>query len=209
MKTTCIIVLLAMSSLCARAVITFNTFAGEMRTAEGALMPVGGQVFLVASTLNGVFGEPNHAASLSVGSFLSGDDVILFRGTLTTAGIWAQGITVNLGSFANLNAGDLLQWYWFPTLTSESTSPGLGTTYGYYRDNGGIDGGMAWEIPNSDPAIITLNFATVSVGGSNPNEAGWAVSVVPEASNLIFGGLALGLVAFRFVPQLRRKLAKT
>ncbi len=112
----------------------------------------------------------------------------------------------------SLTVGDPVQLYWFPTLTVsdyDSNSLSEGTTYGFYRDSVGIDGSAQWVVPG-DGSTVSLKFLTEGQGGSNPESAGWAsLTVVPEASNLIFGALALGLVACRVVPQIRRSLAKS
>ncbi len=192
MKSNCTIAFLALSCLWARATITLNTDAGDLRTFGGsALMPSSGQIFLVASTTDGLFGGPTAA------SFVSGDDVILFRGDCGDVGYFQAAILFSLSGA--LDAGDPLQLYWFPTLTSSSLSPGEGTTYGSYRDAVGIDGSIPWAVP-SDGATSNLKFLTIGEGGTNPEAAGWAnqtVAPVPEASNLITAGLTLGLCALR------------
>jgi hypothetical protein len=212
MKVICAILGVTLSCCCAKATITLNVNAAELKGAGGVeLMPLGGQVFLVASTGDGLFGSPR------ADYFVSGDEVILFRWSLTDAGDGPGYFSdttgsINLGSFTGLNPGDLLQLYWFPTLTDDATVPGDGTAYGFYRSDLGEGlGGAPWVVP-SDGSLVTLNFFTESSGlGTNPDSFGWAdytVAPVPEAGNVIFGGLALGLVAFRLFPQLRRKFAK-
>ncbi|MBE0544074.1 MAG: hypothetical protein IH623_22255 [Verrucomicrobia bacterium] len=213
LRLLCVLAFIGVSCLTAQATITLNISAGELRSSDGTeLMPIGGQVFLVASTTDTLFGAPR------ADYFVSGDDVILFRWSLQEIdegpGYFsgtAPGL--DLGDFIGLNSGDPLQMYWYPTLTADATEPGEGTPFGFYRHPTGLDESAPWVVP-SDGSIVSLNFFTVGsvLDGSNANELGWAsftVAPVPEASNLIFGGLALGLVAFRFVPQLRRKLAKS
>ncbi|MCW5554413.1 MAG: hypothetical protein KIS67_19915 [Verrucomicrobiae bacterium] len=213
MRLLCVLAIFSVSCLAARATITLTINAGELRSSDGSeLMPIGGQLFLVASTADAVFGAPR------ADYFVSGDDVILFRWSLQEIDEGPGYFTgsapgLDLGDFIGLNSGDLLQLYWYPTLTAGATEPGEGTPYGFYRHPTGLDGSAPWVVP-SDGSIVTLNFFTASsvLEGSNADELGWAtftVAPVPEASNLIFGGLALGLVAFRFMPQIRRKLAKS
>jgi hypothetical protein len=136
-------------------------------------MPISGQVLLVASTNGGNFGGPTES------SFVTGNDVILYRGSLDSGfgpGFFQRVVNVDLNSFAGLSPGDPIQLYWFPTLTASSTSPGSGATYGFYRHNPGLDGSDPWEIPG-DGAIVNLAFVTVSQGGSNPDSLGYASHV--------------------------------
>ena len=196
MKLVCGIALLAVSCLYAQATVTFTIDALDLRTAGGAtLMPISGQVFLVASTTDLIFGGP------TADSFVSGDDVILYRGDLSGSGVAGhfQAQTPVITLSGNLNTGDPLQLYWFPTLTGSSTSPGAGTSYGFYRHDTGLDGSEPWVI-QGDGFGRTLLFLTQSEGGTNPDALGWAsftVAPVPEASNLITAGLTLGLCALR------------
>ena len=77
MKSICVIALLALSGVGARATVTFNIYATELRTAGGtSLMAQNGLVLLVADTSNDGFngltaGVPeasNHiTAALAVG----------------------------------------------------------------------------------------------------------------------------------------------
>ncbi len=205
MKSICLIALVAFSCLRVQATITFNSFWGDLQTANaGTLMPAGGLVLLVASP-DGAFGGPTAA------SFVTGDDVVLFRGALGSAGLFEGPVAVNLGLFPTVTAGNLMQLYWFPTLTVadyNTGTPGPGTAFGSYRDAVGIDASIPWVIPSNPNAVVSLNFVTASQSGTNPDSAGVAnqtVAPIPEASNLITAGLALGLCAFRFIRGARQK----
>jgi len=145
--------------------------AGELRTLGGTqAMPLTGQVLLVASRTNALFGGPTEA------SFVTGDDVVLYRTNLDSGfgpGLFQRSIGFELIAFAGLNPGDPVQLYWFPTLTASSSSPGPGATYGFYRHDAGLDGSASWVIP-SDGSLVNLKFITASQGGSNPDELGYA-----------------------------------
>ncbi len=220
MRTGFAITILAVSCLCTRAAVTLNIAAADLRTSSGDLMPVGGLVLLVASTTDVSFGAPR------ADYFVSGDDLILQAWGLQREGVFqgAPNLTLDLGqanpSFPNLTQGDPLRLYWFPTLTLSAYNPlatGGGSPgevpYGFYWDPATTpappqNGSASWVIP-ADGSTVTLNFFTQPFGAYD-TEVGWAnftVAPVPEASNVIFGGLALGLVAFRLVPRLRRKFA--
>jgi hypothetical protein len=153
----------------ARATITINLDAADLRTSDGQLMPLGGQVLLVASTNDATFGGPTPAA------FASRGDVVLLRRSLDSGlpGFFQAAVNLDFAAFPGLKPGDPIQLYWFPTLTAGDTSPGEGTPYGFYRHGSGLDGSAPWVIPG-DGAVVSINFITVSQGGSNPNELGVA-----------------------------------
>ncbi|MCL4788459.1 MAG: hypothetical protein KJ070_16985 [Verrucomicrobia bacterium] len=153
----------------ARATVTINLDAADLRTADGQLMPLGGQVLLVASTNDATFGGPTPAA------FASGGDVVLLRRSLDSGqpGYFQAGVNLDFAAFPGLKPGDPIQLYWFPTLTAGDASPGEGTSFGFYRHATGVDGSAPWVIPG-DGAVVSVNFITVSQGGSNPNELGYA-----------------------------------
>jgi hypothetical protein len=167
-------------------------------------MPTTGLVLMVASTTDALFGGP------TAGSFVTGDDVVLFRGDLS--GLGQPGYLQTTRFFpltGELTSSDPVQLYWFPTLTIadyDSSNLAAGTTYGSYRDAVGINGSAPWIVPG-DGNTVALKFFTISEGGSNLDTAGWAnFTVVPEASNLITAGLTLGLCALRLFRGARQKL---
>lgn len=208
MRLLCAVTLVAALCLQARATVTLSITAADLLTSNQELAPVGSLVLLVASTTDVSFGPPR------ADYFVSGDDIVLRAWALQVPGQFS-GLAANIPIFTDpnlLSPGDPLQLYWFPTLTLANYNSGFGpgeVEYGVYRHNAGLDGGSPWTIP-ADGSTVSLVFLTQSVNGSNPNDAGLAnltVAPVPEASNVIFGGLAVGLVAFRLVPRLRRKFA--
>jgi len=187
-KASAILACLALlSCLSARATVTLNVDAADLRTANGSeLMSTNGLILLVASTNDLAFGGPTAT------SFVTGDDVVLFRTDLSSlgeAGFFQGVVNISLSSFPGLEPGDPVQLYWFPTLNVGSSSPGAGTTYGYYRHDTGLDGSAAWVIPG-DGSLVDLKFLTVSQGGSNPNTLGYAnhVNMVPPPTILSLSG---------------------
>jgi hypothetical protein len=175
---------------CAQATITINIDAADLRTADGSqLMPLGGQVLLVASPDDAKFSGPTPT------SFVSGDDVVLLRRNLDSGlpGYFQAGVNFDFNSFPGLNPGDPLQLYWFPTLTASDTIPGEGTPYGFYRHETGLDGSAPWVIPG-DGSVVSINFITVSQGGSNPNSLGHANSVIARPVILSLTGAGSGTV---------------
>jgi hypothetical protein len=208
MKSVCLIALITLSCLKAQATITFNSFWGDLQTANpGTPMPSTGLVLLVASP-DATFGGP------LAGAFATGGDVVLFHGSLGSPGVFEGPVTVDLSSFPSLTAGNPLQLYWFPTLTvadyddTVTPGPGAGTAYGSYRDAAGAFSGSApWVIPPGANDVVSLNFATISQSGQSPDALGVAIfTVVPEASNLITAALALGLCVFRLTRSARQKV---
>lgn len=167
----------------AQATVTFNIDAADLRTAGGELMPLNGQVLLVASPTDAVFGGPTPE------TFVSGDDVILFRGELNLGvpGIFQVSVNFAFESFPGLGPGDPVQLYWFPTLTAAAKSPGEGATYGTYRHEAGLDGSAPWVVP-ADGALVDLKFITMSQGGSHPDFLGYASRVITRPTILSLTG---------------------
>ncbi len=170
----------------AQATVTFNIDAADLRTAGGELMPLSGLVLLVASPTDAVFGGP------TAGAFVTGDDVILFRGELNLGmpGIFQAAVNFAFESFPGLGPGDPVQLYWFPTLTTAATSPGEGATYGTYRHGTGLDGSAPWVVP-ADGALVDLKFITASQGGSNPDILGFASQVITRPVILSLTGASI------------------
>jgi len=185
------LVSLALSCASVQATITLNIDAADLRTADGSqLMPLGGQVLLVASPNDAKFSGPTPS------SFVSGDDVVLFRGNLDSGlpGYFQGSVNFALSSFAGLNPGDPVQLYWFPTLTASDTSPGEGTTYGFYRHDTGLDGSAPWVVPG-DGFVVSINFITTSQGGSHSNILGHATHVIARPVILSLTGAGTTNVA--------------
>jgi len=168
---------LAASCTCMQASITFNIDAGHLKTRDGSqLMSVNGLVLLVGSTKDSSFGRPTPE------SFVTGDDIILYRGDLNSGfgpGLFQRAVSFSLSSLPGLKPGDPVQLYWFPTRTAGDANPGEGTTYGSYRHDTGLDGSAPWVIP-SDGSLVNLKFITASLGGANSNTIGYASHVITQ-----------------------------
>lgn len=204
MKAYILAVMIVFSCWRAPADVNIEVLAGILADSGGNALssPTTGWIVVVAGTAGGGFGGP------TAGSFVSGADVLLWQGLWDSElgdGIFNRSFSVDEA----LVGGRAVQLYWYPTLGAGDLPVFGETTYGAYRDPVGIDTSDPWFVPIGPGDQALLIFGTQSVDGSNPDSAGYALAVVPEASNLVLGGLALGLVAFRFVPQFRRKHAKS
>lgn len=174
-----------------KATITINFTAGDLRNSNGVLMPQGGLLQLVADTQRNGFGSPTAT------SFVSGDDFVVASFTLGAnyqgVGTTQNALSIMPGDFSGLDAGDPLIFRWFPSLNGASTAPGTGTMYGQFNSTTNQDGSnltVPWTEP-ADGGTFTLNFITATLGGSNPESAGYATSSVPEPSTFVFAGAAL------------------
>ena len=194
---------LVASSINAHASVALNLFGGTLSDSFGNAIGDGGLVVLVASTTDSIFSGPAPTSSLSSGSFFSGDDMVLatFEISSLTSGL-AGGYAFSsvLNYSGNLGSGDLLQLYWFPTLTLSSTTVGEGTNYGAYRTDSIVsDSNISWALP-SDGQTVALNFLTANVGGSISDSLGQAtLTTVPEPATTValLGGAAGVFVMLR------------
>ncbi len=159
------------------ASITLNLSGAVLSNSTGTALPNGGLVLLVASTTNSTFATPSSTSSTLVGSMIADDDLIIGFATIDSAAASvAGGFTkaFNITFTGNLNAGDPLQLYWFPTLTSTSTTIGAGVSYGTYRTDAIATGSdIGWVVP-ADGTTNALSILTVAVGGTVANTAGQA-----------------------------------
>ena len=188
--------------------VSFDLEANSLKSANSTInFPTTGLVLLVASTTNSTFGATiAGGTSLTVGGFLDGtqgDDQILARFDLSstgTAGVLFASPTATTA--ANLNAGDPLALYWFPTLTTASTVvPNTQTSYGTYQtgNTAPLNGSSAWVLPQGNVNAYKLYFLTTdanttfnSAGSHTIAEATAAlVTTVPEPSSFALGGVAL------------------
>ena len=168
--------------------VLINLDAELLKNSSGA--PMNGLAILMASP-TASFNAPTAT------SFLNGNAEVYrwnVAGGITEI---SQSIDLSL----SVQSGYPLQLYWFPGLSTGSTAPGAGATYGSYRDGtGGVDGGDVWTVP-IDGQPRTLVFATSDAtvlfsGGSNPSAAGLAITPVPESA---FYSVTCGLLCFGFV----------
>jgi hypothetical protein len=186
MKKYFAVLSLAVLTFNAQADVSLAITAGELRYDAITPMPSSGQIIVAAST-ESIFSGPTPE------SFVSGNDVLLFRGTIGNGdGIFDDLITFNLNALG-VQTGNPVQLYWFPTLTSADTAPGFNTPFGAYHHPTGLDGSAPWFLPSDGTLSHTLTFQTASLEGSNPDLAGYAnFTTVPEPSTyalLLLGGL--------------------
>ena len=189
----------------AHATISVAGDFGLLKDSTGTVnVPVGGLLQLIASPS----GSASNFAAPTPTSFVSGDNIIVATFAMNynsgTAGESTNSITLTLQNTAastttTFDAGDPLLLRWYPTLTTSSTAPGLGATYGQFRTDATTDGGSPWVTPNDGANNYLLYLITQSTGGSQPNSFGFASNTVPEPSmNVILCLSALGFFGFCF-----------
>lgn len=193
-------------------IVTINYNASRLYNNSGVALPAGSLVLLVADTAQNGFGTLQADRSLSLGSFLNGDDQILGRSSILSGPIGltfgaAEEIPLEADAYTSLSTGDHLALIWFSLLTPSSSSLSVGDTYGIYSSATLDDGGYTWAIPSSG-LTIELAFKTIAAGGTHPETEAYAnltVTAVPEpATCAALAGLGmLGLTFWR-----RRKLAR-
>ena len=181
----------------AQATISINGDFGILKTANGAaVVPQGGLLQLIATPS----GSISNFSAPTAGSFVSGDNIIVASFSMNyNSGV--TGETTNLltnitlqntgaSSPTMFDAGDPLLLRWYPTLTTASTAPGAGATYGQFRTDTAGDGGNAWITPANGTNNYAITLITVSDGGMQANTAGYANSVVvPEPSTAAISGV--------------------
>lgn len=195
----------------ARATVLLELAGGYLKDAAGgAIAPESGLLLLVASTGDAAFSAIVPTSSLATGSLLNadGDDLVLYRAALSGDGYMdgvATGgefrLVISLDLDATTLEGSALQLYWFPTLTTASTSAAEGVAYGIYRSSvlsGAVDadGSSAWFLPADGTSGYELLFLTSDAGSTiNTAASGTAANVVtavPEPAGwaLVGAGLA-------------------
>ncbi len=203
---------LTLGASSALATVNLSLYGGNLRDGSGTTLSDGSLLVLVASTTDSIFSSPLPDTVLSIDSLFggTGDDQIvgLFSVSEANSGLaGGYGSQLIINYSGNLNAGDQLQLYWFPTLTTSSTSLGSYTPYGAYRTDSIASGSdIAWTLP-SDGSTVTLNFFTASSGiGTESDAFGNAtLSTIPEPATTV---ALLGGAAALFVAHRRRQTRK-
>ena len=204
--TVAAICLLGLTSI-THASVNIEIDAGLLETALGtSTIPANGLLQLITTPS----GSPANFSAPTATSFTSGDNVVLesFAANFKSSGVTGEidntfTITLqNTGASTptTFDQGDPLLLRWYPSLTTSSTAPGLGTTYGQFTSTTGETvgsvSGSAWATP-ADSQSITLLFITQNDGGSYANTLGQAnnmVNAVPEPSTyFMVGFIALGV----------------
>lgn len=197
--------IIALSLTSATAAVRLDVFSGRLYGQGGTTpLPDGSLLLLIASTGDAVFTPPNSDSFVGASS----DDVIVASFDLqsNTAGFTGsnlEAIVFELGG--TITEGDPLRLVWFPNIpynaatNYQTAAPALGSAYGTFRtDNPGADGSTsAWVVP-ADGQNHSLNFATQSIGGSQPDVFGVADYLVPvpepsSAAVLLVSALCLGV----------------
>jgi hypothetical protein len=180
MKRLFLILLLAACCATLHASVTIDLSAGQLLTSAGAPLADGSLIQLLASTDNS-FTAPS-ATSFTGGA---GDDIVLASFALDSSTSGVSGDfehIIQLTLSSGLNAGDQLLLRWYPALTTASSAPGSGTSYGQFRTDSVVDGSnIAWVTPG-DGATDSLVFSTSSQGGSQPDSAGEATQTTPGST---------------------------
>lgn len=181
--------LLALIATRAHAAFTINLLGGVVSDSSGTpISSSSGVLALVASTAgaDSIFTQHIAGSSLTANSFLGGDDLVLATFTSFGDGFFSFSDSLSYESFSSqLNAGDSLALYWFPTLSAGDTIL-HGTSYGMFTE-------ISWAMP-ADGGTVTYSFTTESAGGALPDSAGFAtLTAVPEpATTVAFLGAAAG-----------------
>jgi hypothetical protein len=202
-------VLALMSTRSHAGSVTINLIADYLQTSGSIPVSDGMLVQLVGDTTS-TFGAPTAT------SFTGTDpnEIVLWSGVveagqLGQAGSLSDPITLTLGALgAAENTGDYLMLRWYPTLSLSASTPGAGTSYGQFNNNGsatpdaasGSD--IAWLIPASAASPYALNYFNTLEGGDEPVSAGVAnlkVAAVPEPTTLalMVGSVAVGAMFLR------------
>jgi MYXO-CTERM domain-containing protein len=207
MKRTSLVFASLLALVCVRShatTVTLNLEAAQLLTSGSITIPNGCLIQLLGDTST-TFGAPTSS------SFTGTDpnEVVLASfamdsSTVGVAGDFKEPIILTLtgtGFPPDAESDLLLRWY--PTLTTSSSTPGSGTSYGQFRTDSIENGSnIAWVLPAS--GTKALNFVTISQGGTEPNSAGVAnliIGAIPEPSTVSFAFAALALLA----PALRRR----
>lgn len=168
------------ATLGVHATVEFNINTAELlKDSGGTPIPENsGLIILAASTTDGTFTMPTTTA------FLPGsDDTELARWDITAG--FGSGIlfetTAPLLLQGSFSTGDPVALFWFPDLSPSDSAPGV-TTYGFYTDATGLDGGEPWTVPN-DTEQRNLRFWTAdsAFAGTAPNSGNASnLTTVPE-----------------------------
>lgn len=144
--------------------------AAGLTNSSGAL-PDNSLIQVIANTAGQTPGSP------TVSAFVTGSDVVLASFPLNSsttgiAGSFQIYLTVDRSAFAGLNSGAplLLRWYDIPYAAGQ-TAPGT-AAYGQFTASVIVDDSTSGWTLDLDGNNATLNFVTVSNGGSQPTTSG-------------------------------------
>lgn len=185
--------------VCAQTV-TLDFTIGVLSISGGSTAISDGSLLQVIASPDATFADPTSTA------FTGGNDVLVFSkafDSLTSGQSGAMLFTQQVSLSTSAIAGYDLMIRWFPTLTTSSTAPGDGTSYGEY----GFNQDNTWVAPSAGNTL-SYSLVTLSFGGSLANTVGSAMlstPAVPEPST--YAQFALGLGALGLIAYRRRKVA--
>jgi hypothetical protein len=207
---------LALASTLAPA-ITFNVSLDQVTSSNGTLVGTNTLALLVVDTDGTGFSPVAPGATLALNSYLTASsDYIVGRGDFSGGDTGAGQWTFNFGiGTADVPNNRNLALFWFPTLTTSSTTIGSGVQYGFYTSSNSEQFGSnsAWNTGSNSAATNTLNaFTATNTGtfGTNPQTGGLSqaslqatLATVPEPST--YALMAVGAVGL-FLSFRRRKV---
>lgn len=190
--------------------VSIGIGAGTLYDRSGTALPAGNLVLLLADTSHNGFGSLVAGSSLSVGSYLNGDDQILgqaFTDTDSSASAYFSNIPLasnpSPGAFTQLTSGDPLAIVWFDSLTGSATLLPPGEYYGLFSNGVSPTDGDPWVVPASTgSSLISFVTAGFDETGTHAESEAYAilrVAPIPEPATTaaLVGLLSLGLVVYR------------
>jgi hypothetical protein len=178
----------------AQADLTFNMINGFFYENDGSTpLSLNSTLVLLADTDNDGFGDLTQATT----SWKADDgDTVLFRwNTDDSMGAGSDGEGLYYTGYAGLTAGRDLMLVWYDKAYSAGDAgPGEGVYFGTFRTDSVISfSDIAWELP-PDGYTISLNFATVNMGGDSADSLGVAqYQTVPEPATALLVAIGGGM----------------
>ncbi|AHF94350.1 hypothetical protein OPIT5_13015 [Opitutaceae bacterium TAV5] len=208
-KTTKLFLIICASAGMSLANIAID-FQIETFDASGAPVALGVIGVLVVDTTGAGFAQDEAlvGSTFSTGSTFGADNVYILN-TYTAVdlgGVNGFGGTLSTYSYSDipgLNVGDLLAFYWFPTVTDAGSIVTSGLNYGFFRSDAIVDNSMmAWVAPADTGGLYSLYAFSIPTGGSSPVEqlsATLTTGNIPEPVTYaaLFGACAICLAFWR------------
>ncbi|MES2996529.1 MAG: hypothetical protein V4733_06940 [Verrucomicrobiota bacterium] len=208
--------LFAATALTASAALTLNYEFAEALTSSSTVVPANTLWALVVDDGNNTFAgfggddslfEANVTSpgvadtffsenqSIALGGVIGGGTIFALGG-FTSSGATSGQLNLNLGE-NGLTTGNQFAFYWFPGATftggsSETIDDQVGGVHSSSTEGGLLTSGMV--IPG-DGTTESVGAFSVSQGGSTPNAAFTAVTLIPEPTTALLAAFgALGLL---------------
>lgn len=201
--------LLSMPVISTSHAVLINLGLDEVRDALGAAVGTNALAILVVDKNgSGTFDTPEDTWTTSIGDF--GSDYIAWRGNFSgaaTPGVFFDSPSFTIGTL-DVPFNVAFAIYWFPTLTTASTTLSTGDKFGFYTSTNATQFGSdsAWNTGGNDDTTLGINAYTIDNTGnltSNPNPSGLSNTllqatgtVVPEPATwaLLTGALTTVMV---------------